>query len=88
MHGITCGGWSFFLGCYFFEHHFRLFHHKHRLLRQAQNATDFFGSSHFDCVAVERASSALFDLFDLFVRQTSASGQIGQGPPQFFATHT
>ena len=49
--------------------------------------TDFFGGSHFDVVAIERAGTALFDLFDLLFRQTSAGGQIGQRPSQFFAAH-
>ena len=65
-----------------------LFHYKQRLCGYAQNTADFFGSGQLHGVAVKRAGAALFDLFDLFVRQTGASGQICLGPPQFFAAHT
>ena len=87
MHIVACMGCRVLLACRLVHHNFWLFDHKHGLLGQAQNTTDFFGGSHFDGIAVERAGTALFNLFDLFLRQTSTGSQIGQSPSQFFAAH-
>ena len=62
------------LACCLVHQNFRLFDHEDGLFGQTQYATYFFGGSDFDGFTVKRAGTALFNLFDLFVRQTSASG--------------